>query len=121
MRKSVKPPTRTKTKPLLWFLGICFAITTGLVIMRIYYPPQSADIFLVGEPQLTYGDTVVSGILREGSESYVLELPSNQVIELDVEGIDNLLYQTITVYGYLSVDEYGNNIMQVSQIEVGAQ
>lgn len=72
-----------------------------------FYPRQSADIFLITEPGLTYGDTTFSGILRKdapvGEEgTYFLATPEGRAIMLDAQGLDDMIGLTVNVSGILS-------------------
>jgi hypothetical protein len=115
---SAKKP-RTNNNPLKWFLSISFALTVVLVLLRIYYPPQSADVFLIGEPQLTYGETSVTGQLGQSDSAFILDLGNNILVELDVNGIESLVGKQVVVSGNLTIDEYGNNVMEVREIQAG--
>lgn len=88
---------------------------------RYLYPKQSSDIFLVSTPQLTYGDTSLTGVIKQSSGTFLLILEPNLIVELDVQGIDHLLDQQAIVSGNLYLDELGNNKMTVNNIQVSLQ
>lgn len=116
-----KKSPKKKYNPLTWFLGFSILITATFILLRLYYPPHPADIFVVDQPQLTYGDTAVTGVLGRSEDAFILDLGNNILVRLDIPNLDPYLGQTITAYGTLTMDIYGNNIMEVRETLIGTQ
>lgn len=82
-------------------------LALGYVGFRYLYPPQSADIFVIGQATpLEYGDTTVTGTLTKDSPlgepgTYLLVLPDSQIIVLEINGLDALVGTKVTVTGIL--------------------
>lgn len=100
---------RVSHKSLFIFLGFALLAIIGFGVWRIYLrpAPSAIDIFAVGQSELSYGDTTVSGTLRKDAPSgqsgtYILVLPDGRPILLDVSGLDSLLSKSVVVSGNLS-------------------
>lgn len=113
-------PSRT---PLYIFLAL---VLVGIFSYRYYRSSLSpADIFVIQESPVTFGDTMVTGNLRKDAPAgedgtYLLILPDGRPIILDAQGLDGLVGADVTATGYLSpaADANSSMTMAVSTITV---
>lgn len=101
------------------FLCFSLLITILFVVLRIFYPPQPSDIFVIGEPSLTYGETTLTGIIRPADKGYVLDLGNNTIINVvNAPNLDDQLNLQVSISGYLMQDEYANNNLYPYEMQV---
>lgn len=100
--KSKSKSTSYVRRSLLFIVLSIFAAVMGYGIYNKYLRPASAPIFLIEQTPLAYGETTLTGYLTKDSEdSFILVVPENRAISLDVSGLDHLLTKTVTVKGVL--------------------
>lgn len=99
---------RASRKPLYVILALSLFIAISYVGFRTLYPPTPAGILMIGQAvPLKYGDTSVTGKLQKDTAvgvegNYLLVLADGKLILLDIQGLDSLVGQSVTINGVLS-------------------
>ncbi|MFH2085252.1 MAG: hypothetical protein ABII21_00450 [bacterium] len=116
---------RGSRKSIYLILGFSFILALGYVYFRALLSPAPAQIFPITPTVLEYGNTTVEGTLRKDAPAgspgnFILVLSDSRPILLDVQGLDHLLNQTVTVSGLLSpaAETSAPMTMVVSQLTV---
>lgn len=115
-------PPKTRWSLLVILIIASFATYLGLKYLTP--KPESAGIFLVASPDLTYGETTISGVLTKDAPagkkgSFILVLPDSRPVVLDLTGLDAFLGQNVEVAGMLiPADEISPLMMTVKSIKL---
>lgn len=109
-------------KSVFVILGLSLFISLIYVGFRTLYPAQSSQIMAITPSDLTYGDTTITGILQKDAPvgaagKYFVTLLDMRVVMLDVQGLDALLGQTVTVAGVLTPDPLSMTVSSITQIK----
>lgn len=109
----------TSPKPLYFVLGFFFLGVIVYCIFRYLYPPQKSQIMAINPALLYYGQTTITGILQKDSPDgikgkYVVILSDMRAVTLDIQGLDPLLTELVSVSGLLSPNPLSMKVSSIS-------
>lgn len=113
---------RVSRKPIYVILVFSLIIALGYAGFIYLYPPQSSQIMEITPLSLVEGEAIITGILQKDSPAgesgnYVVILSDMRAVVLDVQGIDALLGQTVSVTGILALDPPAMSVDSITPTE----